>query len=414
MREINHYQGKNIAVLTAGGDTAALNNSIVSVRSAVHELGGKVYGIVDGFHGMLFNPSNALRDINFREIDGREGGTVLGTKRTGTDGSVPTQKIMQFLKQKNLDALVVMGGDGTSAVAQAIYEQDYPILVLPKTVDNDLITSSTFQYSDRKIQVNLTPGYVTGADKISLGAYNVQTTASSHGRIVVMETMGRGSGYLAAAAHHGGADMLLIPELGRLSIQQVVERIKTLYKEKKSNGDRYLLISVAEGFRMEGYAPNHHGDIGPHLKSVLQEEFHQQKIDVDCIVKPKGYDPREGNPHDYDFKLVDLMGKHIGQLLLDGIDNEGNFILNKFGRMVSLDRIVSLDHLTESHITSILIEDSIKSNELERGRLPDEFLDRRRYAGTPLLMNFLVRVLGKARGKRKVPDFPIIDAAPRD
>ncbi len=404
------YLGKNIAILTAGGDTTALNNTIVAARYSAQKLGAKVYGIMDGYYGIIHEPDSALRDLNSVHIDGKVGGTILGSRRTPKQNGNPCNTVANYLRDKGVDALIVIGGDGSSAIAQAIYERhEFPVLVIPKTVDNDLKTDTLHRSSDKRIIAGLSPGYVTAADKVSTMVAELQTSASSHKQLYIVETMGRDSGYMAAAASHGGADMILLPEMGRPTIDELVSKVDGAYRKVLSENGNHFMIAVAEGFSVQGHVASQ-TKIGSYVAAIISDELKRLGHNVDVKDEYIGRWTRSGSPHKYDFKLAELLGHHLEHVLRDAADSEGNLNINRFGKMAVLQEIVGYDHLEADKIRTILIKDALAKNG-SYGRIPSEYINPERYTGTEHLDNFLERLLETKKLRHKAPELPIVASA---
>jgi 6-phosphofructokinase 1 len=235
---------KRMGVLTGGGDCAGLNAvSRAIVRCGVSQYGATVVGVHDGFEGLLGQPrtvsltSNMVKGLLFR------GGTILGSSNKGDpfahksveNGKVTVQdrsdEVIGALRDLELDALFVIGGDGTNAIAHKFFQRGVPIIGIPKTIDNDLgATDITF-------------GFDTAVNVVTEAIDRLQTTAESHHRVMIVETMGRNAGWIALQAGlAGGADIILIPEIP-FEIDKVVAAIR----RRQKMGRNSTIICVAEG-----------------------------------------------------------------------------------------------------------------------------------------------------------------------
>jgi 6-phosphofructokinase 1 len=263
---------KRIAILTAGGDTPALNATIHGAVVRANQLKVEIIGLIKGFN-CLFNPRVPHVHLNplFQEIpelDPTKGGTLIGSSRDYVD---PDRKdeldlITSRLKQLGVEGLVCIGGDGTLNGLQPITER-LPAVLAPKTIDNDLglnyasepdewvrvgdsgvkhgyrykhnTSNSVF---DLNHVVNyVTPGYATSVFVSAGGVERIRTTAESHRRIAIIEVMGRHSGYIALGSAYGRPDIILIPE-HQLDLDLLVERVKHLYDLQKN-----VVIVCGEG-----------------------------------------------------------------------------------------------------------------------------------------------------------------------
>jgi 6-phosphofructokinase 1 len=269
---------KRLAILTAGGDTPALNATIYGAvtRACQHKI--EMYGIIKGFSGLL-NPRVPHVHLNplflpIPELDPTRGGTILGASRDYVDVDDQEQiaNIASRLHRLKIDGLICIGGDGTLNGMQALSDI-VPTVLAPKTIDNDLglnyrgepdewvrhdpretiadaIIKDGYPYTrkpshhrfDLDQMVNyVTPGFATAVYVSASGVQRIRTTAESHRRIAIVEVMGRHSGYLALGSAYGQPDILLVPE-HRLQIDMLVERIKEIYTLQK-----HCVIVCGEG-----------------------------------------------------------------------------------------------------------------------------------------------------------------------
>ncbi|MFN7394837.1 MAG: 6-phosphofructokinase, partial [bacterium] len=225
----------HVGILTGGGDCPGLNAVIRAVTlSLVRQCGARVTGIERGFHGLVERRSRPLAPADVAHILA-EGGTILGTHNAcdpfrwqGADRSADA---LDYARSLGLDALVVIGGDGTMDIAHRIGQLGLPVVGVPKTIDTDLpATERTF-------------GFDSAVAVVAEALDRVATTARSHGRVMIVETMGRYAGWIALA---GGADAILLPELP-FSVDAVAAFAKA---RARDNG--CTLVCIAEGARAEG------------------------------------------------------------------------------------------------------------------------------------------------------------------
>src|ERR1043165_21956 len=206
----------NLAILTNGGDTCALNASIEAIRKEAHRIGfGRVIGIIGGYHGLLYDNCQTLN----AGVDEKRGGNILRALRESpvhlSNGKYridrnKVNRMVKTLKDRDIDVLVVIGGDGTLQATKLFHQsvQDkhpFKIMGFPKTIDNDIRTKTHFE----GIEVSLCPGYPTAARNVAQATKAIRTTALSAQRVFGVETKGRDAGWLAAAAEEGGPDMIL-------------------------------------------------------------------------------------------------------------------------------------------------------------------------------------------------------------
>ena len=263
---------KRIGILTAGGDTPALNATIHGAAVRANQLKIELYGFVKGFN-CFFNsrvPHVHLNPLfqSIPELDPTKGGTLIGSSRdyVDPDNKEDLDLITQRLKRLGIDGLIAIGGDGTLNGLQPLAER-IPIVLAPKTIDNDLglnypseadewvrVGDPTgahgfiYKRSESNVPLDLeqivnyvTPGYATAVMVTAQGVGRIRTTAESHRRIAIIEVMGRQSGYIALGTAYGQPDIILLPEYP-LDIDRVVERVRYLYDLQKN-----VVIVCGEG-----------------------------------------------------------------------------------------------------------------------------------------------------------------------
>jgi 6-phosphofructokinase 1 len=232
---------KRIGVLTGGGDAPGLNAVIRAVVKSANNAGIECLGLEDSFDGLLeFGRSRVLTSGDVRGIM-RLGGTILGTVNTGNPFSATIEtsegdrtyadRCVEMFHRMALDALVVIGGDGTLAIAHQFCDRGIPLVGVPKTIDNDIVgTTNCF-------------GFDTAVAFATDAIDRLHTTAEAHRRIIVVEVMGRYAGWIALyAGVAGGADAILIPEIP-FDLHSVAERLR----ERDAQGAHFSLVVVAEG-----------------------------------------------------------------------------------------------------------------------------------------------------------------------
>jgi 6-phosphofructokinase 1 len=263
---------KRIAILTAGGDTPALNATIHGAVTRANQLKVEIIGLIKGFNS-LFNPRVPHVHLNplFQEIpelDPTKGGTLIGSSRDFVDPDKRNELdlIESRLKKMGVEGLICIGGDGTLNGLQPLAER-LPVVLAPKTIDNDLglnypsepdewvrsndasakhgyrykRTESHAVFDLNQIVNYVTPGYATSVFVSAQGVERIRTTAESHRRIAIIEVMGRHSGYIAMGTAYGQPDIILIPEIAP-DLELLVERVKHLYDLQKN-----VVIVCGEG-----------------------------------------------------------------------------------------------------------------------------------------------------------------------
>lgn len=263
---------KRIGILTAGGDTPALNATIHGAVTRANQLKVEMIGLIKGFN-CLFNPRVPHVHLNplyqsIPELDPTKGGTLVGSSRDYVD---PDKKedldlIASRLARLGIEGLICVGGDGTLNGLQPLAER-LPTVLAPKTIDNDLglnypsepdewvrvndpaaktgyrykRTESSAVFSLDHIINYATPGYATAVYVSANGVERIRTTAESHRRIAIIEVMGRHSGYIALGSAYGQPDIVLVPEIAP-DLEHLVERVKHLYDLQKN-----VVIVCGEG-----------------------------------------------------------------------------------------------------------------------------------------------------------------------
>jgi 6-phosphofructokinase 1 len=226
---------KRIGILTGGGDCPGLNAVIRAVARRSFNRGWEVVGVQDGWRGLVENDMTAL---TAREVSGLlpRGGTILGTSRTNPykiEGGV--DRVLRNFAEAGLDALVAVGGEDTLGVAARLFEEhDFPVVGVPKTIDNDLsATDYTF-------------GFDTAVAICTEAIDRLHTTAESHNRVMVVEVMGRHTGWIAVMSGiAGGADVILIPEQP-ISVEEACAELR----KRHDRGKNFSIVVVSEGYKL--------------------------------------------------------------------------------------------------------------------------------------------------------------------
>src|SRR5687767_8825947 len=239
---------RRLGVMTGGGDAPGLNAVIRAVVKSAHHCKCEVVGLEDSFDGLI-EPDRS-RVLTPKDVTGilRIGGTILGTTNRGNPFAYPidtsggkrdySERCLEMFKELKLDALVVIGGDGTLAIAYDFFKRGIPIVGVPKTIDNDIVeTTNTF-------------GFDTAVSFATDAIDRLHTTAEAHHRVMVVEVMGRYAGWIALyAGVAGGADVILIPE-----IPFDLEKVSASIRERDNFGARFSIVVVAEGAKPVGGA----------------------------------------------------------------------------------------------------------------------------------------------------------------
>ncbi|HUE83772.1 MAG TPA: ATP-dependent 6-phosphofructokinase [Pyrinomonadaceae bacterium] len=309
-----------IGIVTGGGDAPGLNAVIRAVvKTATGEYGMKVVGIEDGFEGLLGETrTRPLCPADVRGLLPR-GGTILGTRNRGrfveiSPDGVPTkpdavyQEAVDNLHRLGIDALVVLGGEGTLGIATELDRLGVRVCGVPKTIDNDLACTE------------LTFGFVTALDIATEALDRLHTTAESHDRVMILEVMGRHAGWIALhSGIAGGADVILIPEIP-FTMESVAEKIRA----RDRGGSNFSIIVVAEGAVERGgveiyqdpgdlhHAPRL-GGIGNYCQRQLEDLTGKE---TRCVVL--GHLQRGGRPNAFDRMLATNYGSCAVRALAEG------------------------------------------------------------------------------------------------
>ncbi len=301
---------KCIAVMTSGGDSPGMNAAARAVvRTALHE-GVEVWGINNGYKGMLEDDMYQLSSRSVSDLIQR-GGTFLGTARSKEfKTEAGRKKGLANLKKHGIEGLVIIGGDGSLTGGALLSDLGMPIVGLPGTIDNDVWGT------------DYTIGADTAANTIVDAINKLRDTASAHRRIILIEVMGRKSGWLAMMSGiAGGAEYVLVPEV-KFDLDQICEEIKKSYEE----GKRYSIIVVAEGAG----------------SAVEMGKIVAEKTDIDTRVSVLGHIQRGGSPSVEDRIKASMLGEKAALALISGTSN----VVFGFdaGKVVSIDLYDAVNH----------------------------------------------------------------------
>lgn len=313
-----HPAIRRIGVLTGGGDAPGLNAVIRAVVKTACNAGVEVIGLEDSFDGLI-EPGRS-RTLTPRDVTGilRLGGTILGTTNRGNPFAYPihtsdgtkdySDRVIEMFHKMGLNALVVIGGDGTLGIAEKFSDRGLPIVGVPKTIDNDIVgTTNCF-------------GFDTAVAFATDAIDRLHTTAEAHRRIIVVEVMGRYAGWIALhAGVSGGADAILIPEIP-FDLERVAHRLR----ERDKWGARFSIVVVAEGAfpkggkltliqeARQGYVERL-GGIGAQVAEALGTMTGKETRAVVL-----GHLQRGGAPTSFDRTLATRFGGKAVELILNG------------------------------------------------------------------------------------------------
>ncbi|MHC4994501.1 MAG: 6-phosphofructokinase [Planctomycetota bacterium] len=343
---------KRIGVLTGGGDCPGLNAVIRAVtKTAMYEHGLEVYGIEDGYLGLIENRIYRLSEKNVSNIL-TLGGTILGThnrcnpakyKAPGdTEYRDYTSVCLENIRKQGLDAVVCIGGDGTISGAAHLVERGVNCVAVPKTIDNDVAgTEVTF-------------GYASARHVATIALDRVHSTAASHHRAMIVEVMGRNAGWLALGAGlASGSDVILLPE-----IPYDIDKVCAAVEARSTRGKRFTILCVSEGAypiggkqvlkeEVEGWKQSSRlGGVGHVIADAIDEKT---GIETRCTVL--GHTQRGGSPVPEDRVLATRFGYHAVKTLMDG--DEHRLVVMQDGDITDIDilhardkqRLVPLDDM---------------------------------------------------------------------
>jgi len=236
---------KRVGILTGGGDCPGINAVVRAVaKTAINDYSLEIVGVRDGYEGLI---NGDIRPLSYDDVSGilNLGGTILGTSNKanpfayltpGSSGAEPTDVsdcCVENARNAHLDVLICIGGDGTLTIAQGLMDKGIPVVGVPKTIDNDLYgTDVTF-------------GFDTAVQIVTEAVDRLHTTAQSHHRVMVIETMGRYAGWLALmGGMAGGGDVILIPEIP-YSLESIYKTTKRRREQKRT----FSIVVVSEGVR---------------------------------------------------------------------------------------------------------------------------------------------------------------------
>ncbi len=319
-----------VGMLTSGGDCQALNAALRGVAKTLYAKRDdvEIYGFLNGYQGMIYGKYRKLTPRDFSGILTR-GGTMLGTSRTPfkeldlptADGIMKVPAMKQTYKELQLDALVMGGGNGSTKTANRLYEEGLNVIALPKTIDNDTWgTDYTF-------------GFDSAIEIATKCIDDIHTTASSHGRVFVIEIMGHKVGWIPLyAGVAGGADVILLPEIP-YDLDKVIQTIE----ERDAEGKRFTIIAAAEGAITKEQAAMKKKD----YKKLLAERKHSVVYEIadeigsrtgrETRVAIPGHTQRGGQPCARDRVFATQVGIEAAMGILEG---EYGFMVADKGREI--------------------------------------------------------------------------------
>jgi len=322
-------QIQNIAIMTSGGDSPGMNAAIRAVVRTAVFYKKDPFGIYRGFEGLI---NGDIERFNARKVSNiiNRGGTILKTARSDEFRTVEgRKKAYEQLQKNNIDALVVIGGDGSFTGAKIFSEEfDFPVIGIPGTIDNDIFGT------------DFTIGFDTASNTATEAIDKIRDTASSHNRLFFIEVMGRNAGFLALyAGIAGGAEDILIPE-ENIGIDKLIESLR----RSKRAGKTSSIVVVAEGDKT--------GKNVFELAKYVDENLKEYESRVVII----GHIQRGGCPTTFDRVLASRLGVNAVEVLLEGKRNvmvglkENKVVITPLSNAIKFHRTINKELLNISDI----------------------------------------------------------------
>lgn len=347
---------KKVGVITAGGDCPGLNAVIRGIVKTAEYAGVETYGFLEGYKGLLENRYIKL-DPKITNGIISKGGTILGSNNKTNTFAIPVKnengeieyidksvEIAERLKKDGYDCLIIVGGDGSLKSARDYTRRGINVIGVPKTIDNDVP------------HTDITFGFYTAVEVATEAIDRIKTTAESHGRVLILEVMGRYAGWIALAAGiAGGADTILIPEIP-YDLNKIVKKIN----QRKERGQNYSIIVVAEGAKPLG------GELT--VKSTVSDspdkirlggagDYVAKEVErftgIEARSTMLGYLQRGGNTGPYDRILSTEYGSMAMQLAIEGKFNEMVALVDGKITHVPLDEVAGKDTKIGEESTNI-------------------------------------------------------------
>lgn len=364
-----------IGILTGGGDCPGINAVIRAVaKSLILQHGAEVIGFLDGFEGVI---ERRYSKLDYRDVSGilTRGGTILGSHNKanpfqyyGREGADVSDEVMELYRDLELDGVVAIGGDGTMSICHRMQKKGMDVVGVPKTIDNDVA------HTDR------TFGFDTAVAIATEAIDRLHTTGQSHNRVMILETMGRYSGWIALESGvAGGADVILIPE-----IPYDIEEVARVCR-KRQDRQEFTIVAVAEGARPVGgdmtvretieESPDEIrlGGVGNAVRQELEP-----RLDSEIRTTVLGHIQRGGTPTAFDRNLATNFGAYAASLVARGESNRMVALQDNAITHVALEnvadknRTVPLDSMSVR--AALAVGTSFGDPEMEAGLsdLPDE------------------------------------------
>jgi phosphofructokinase-like protein len=335
-----------VGVLTGGGDAPGLNAAICGLARRLIAAGAELIGFADGWRGLIADDSRSLQHENFQHLL-VYGGTLLGSSGDNPfrDALTNVPKVLATLQRHRLDALVAIGGEGTLGAADKLFrEHQVPVVGVPKTIDNDLeATDFTF-------------GFFSAVEVATRAMDDLRSTAESHGRVIVVECMGRHAGWITAyAGVAAGAEAVCVPERP-VQLEELCNNLARL----RATGARSAIVACAEGTRLfedgkclQSTDKDEWGEYRTGGVAALLADRIQQRVKWEARPLVLGHLQRAGRPIAFDRIFALRLGARAARLVLE----------RRFGYMAAM---------RAGQIADVPLHEAVAA----RKTLTDQFLDR--------------------------------------
>lgn len=315
---------KRIGVMTSGGDCPGLNAAVRAVvKSAINNYGYEVIGFRDGYRGLV---QNRFEKLQLSDVSGilDKGGTILGTTNRFNPFNVPfdrdgektfrdmSDRIRENLQMHDISCLIVIGGDTTIRYADILAGKGIPVIAIPKAIENDVYGT------------DISFGFMTAVNTATRAIDKLHSTAEAHHRIMILEVMGRFTGWVALESGlAGGADVILIPE-----IQYDINKVARAILERRNAGKGFSIIITAEGARpLDDQLKEHHEvsiddfTFQGGTSNLLAKEL-ERLTSIETRITVLGYLQRGGDPSPYDRILATRFGATAVNMIENGETNK--------------------------------------------------------------------------------------------
>lgn len=325
---------EKVGVLTSGGDSAGINAAIRAIGKFLQKRGIKLIGLKNGWAGLLTEDKNEL--LTESKMSGiiSEGGSIIGSSRTKPHKNKKRiQKAVENYENIGFSGLIAIGGDDTMEAALALSKEGINIIGIPQTIDNDVA------------KTDYCIGFDTALNIVKEACSDLHTTASTHHRVLVLETMGREAGWLGLfGGLAGGADIIIIPER-KTEIKWVIDRIQ----EREKKGKDFSIVAISEGAKFKKLG-------GRYTREAIDDEYrdekvggvgnwfiHQIKDQIEMPIRPQilGYLQRSGTPTGEDSIRATKCGIKACEFYMENNFGVMTAIKGQNIKPVSLEKVVA-------------------------------------------------------------------------